>query len=125
MPVLSDTTLLLPRWLELPGSEEGDNQTGAVCWLFLRSPRAMIAGSFCPLGSDFTVPCGSLALGSVEQRWHLVFKCTFCTGSFLLSRLKMSLGGAPITSAVEDGWGQPGGRAAAGLLWGAPCCPLH
>lgn len=34
----------------------------------------------------------------------------------------MSLGRAPVTSAAEDSWGQPGGRTAAGLLWGAPCC---
>lgn len=72
VPVLSDTTLLLPRWPELPGSEEGDNQTGAVCWLFLRSPRARTAGSsvlwaYSDTGRvlNFTVPCGSLALGSV------------------------------------------------------------
>lgn len=115
VPVLSDTTLLLPRLFELPGSEE-DNQPGAVCGLFLRSLRAKIAGSFCLLGQqrhrkdpNVTVPFGSLALRSFKQRWQLVLKCTFCTGSFLLNRLKMSSGGAPITSAVEDGWASPEG----------------
>lgn len=115
--VLRGTALLLPG-PEGDGRTQGWHSDG---WPCPGSPRATTAGGCsAPLGLAQEGP--ELTLCHFGDIWFE--KESFCPGSFLLCRLKRYPVGRSAGNLSLGRMASPGGKAAAGLLWGALLPPL-